>query len=192
MPAPLVQPAMRTVLPPTRQVAAAHFGRVSVVRIACANSRNERVEPRPARARRGIAARIFSAGKGTPITPVEHTKTSCGVMPSSAAARRAVARAAVIPAGPTEQFALPEFTTTARRRPFAFRRCLRQSTTGAACTRFVVKTAAAEAGSSLTSMPRSSAPVFFNPHAVAAKRNPRGNTAGGCGGLMPRLPIARA
>src|SRR5437016_5091293 len=108
MPAPLVQPAMRTVLPPTRQVAAAHFGRVSVVRIACANSRNERVEPRPARATRGIAARILSAGKGTPITPVEHTKTSCGVMPSSAAARTAVARAAVIPAGPTDQFALLE------------------------------------------------------------------------------------
>ena len=54
--------------------------------------------------------------------------------------------------------------------------CL-ETTTGAATTRFCVKTAAAEAGTSLESSARSSAPVFFRPQAVAEKRNPRGRAA---------------
>src|SRR6266849_6544201 len=59
-------------------------------------------------------------------------------------------------------------------RPFEARRCFLEMSTGAATTRFWVKTAAAEAGTSLESSARSSAPVFFKPQAVAAKRNPRG------------------
>src|SRR2546430_13510101 len=58
-------------------------------------------------------------------------------------------------------------------RPFEARRCSLERSTGAATTRFCVKTAAAEAGTSLERIARSSAPVFFKPQAVAAKRNPR-------------------
>src|SRR2546430_12845191 len=57
-------------------------------------------------------------------------------------------------------------------RPFEARKCSLEIRTGAATTRFCVKTAAAEAGTSLERMARASAPVFFRPQAVAAKRNP--------------------
>src|SRR5215469_13902189 len=66
---------------------------------------------------------------------------------------------------------------TARMRPLDARRFAFETVTGAATTRFFVKTAAAEAGTSLESRARSSAPVFFRPHAVAEKRNPRGKAA---------------
>ena len=57
--------------------------------------------------------------------------------------------------------------------PRDLRRCSREATTGAATTWFVVKTAAAAAGTSLTRMPRSRR-VFFRPQCVAAKVKPRG------------------
>src|SRR5580704_12725760 len=63
---------------------------------------------------------------------------------------------------------------TARMRPLEARRFALETVTGAATTRFWVKTAAADAGTSLESRARSSAPVFFNPQAVAEKRKPRG------------------
>jgi len=53
-----------------------------------------------------------------------------------------------MPPGPTEQLAFPELTMTARIAPAEARTCSRESTTGGACTRFCVKTAAAEAGGS--------------------------------------------
>src|SRR5438034_9877461 len=62
-------------------------------------------------------------------------------------------------------------------RPFEARKCSLDIRTGAATTRFCVKTAAAEAGTSLERIARSSAPVFFKPQAVAAKRKPRGKAA---------------
>src|SRR5271156_4353874 len=62
-------------------------------------------------------------------------------------------------------------------RPFEAFRCPLETTTGGATTRFCVKTAAADAGTSLESRARSSAPVFFRPQAVAEKRNPRGRAA---------------
>src|SRR5260370_38631523 len=62
-------------------------------------------------------------------------------------------------------------------RPFESRKCSLEISTGAATTRFCVKTAAAEAVTSLEITARSSAPVFFRPQAVAAKRNPRGKEA---------------
>src|ERR1700751_635978 len=65
-------------------------------------------------------------------------------------------------------------------RPFDSRRFFLESVTGAATTRFCVNTAAADAGTSLEINARSSAPVFFRPHAVAAKRNPLGSAD--CGG----------
>src|SRR6267143_5315149 len=157
--------------------AAAVFGRVSVVQIASEVSANERAEGRRCRAMTGKARRIFSSGICTPITPVEQTKSSCGVQPSRFAASATVRKAAACPASPVAQFAFPAFTTTARMRPFDARKFCLEICTGAATTRFCVKTAAAEAGTSLERIARSSAPVFFKPQAVAAKRNPRGKEA---------------
>src|SRR5262249_7691661 len=56
-------------------------------------------------------------------------------------------------------------------------RCFLERVTGAATTRFWVKTAEADAGTSLERMARSSAPVFLRPQAVAAKRKPLGRAA---------------
>jgi hypothetical protein len=78
---------------------------------------------------------------------------------------------------PVAQLALPAFTTTARMRPPDSCKCFLDSATGEATTRFCVKTAAAEAGTSLEKIAKSSAPVFFKPQAVAAKRNPCGSAA---------------
>src|SRR5438105_11870044 len=61
--------------------------------------------------------------------------------------------------------------------PLDSARCFLERVTGAATTRFCVKTAAAEAGTSLERMARSSAPVFLRPQAVAAKRKPLGRAA---------------
>src|SRR5437773_2059136 len=157
--------------------AAAVFGRVSVVQIASDNSANERAEGRRWRAMTGSARRIFSSGSGTPITPVEQTNNSCDAQPSRFAASATVRTAAAWPASPVAQLAFPAFTTTARMRPFDKRKFSLEIRTGAATTRFCVKTAAADAGTSLEITARSSAPVFFKPQAVAAKRNPKGRAA---------------
>src|SRR5258706_11748435 len=77
-------------------------------------------------------------------------------------------------------------------RPFDARRCCLEMRTGAAATRFCVKTAAAEAGTSLERIARSSAPVFFKPQAVAAKRKPRGRDASERAGFMPRKSVVLA
>src|SRR5580700_339538 len=164
--------------------AAAVFGRVSVVQIASDSSANERMDGRRFRASDGNARRIFSTGNCTPMTPVEQTKTSRGGRPRRRAVSSTVRSEAASPCAPVAQLALPAFTTTARMRPFESCKCFFESVTGAATTRFCVKTAAAEAGTSLEKSPRSSAPVFFKPQAVAAKRNPRGKDASGRAGLI--------
>src|SRR6266403_5527966 len=129
--------------------AAAVFGRVSVVQIASEVSAKERAEGRRKRAMTGNARRIFSSGSGTPMTPVEHTNISCGAQPSRFAASATVRSAAAWPAAPVAQLALPAFTTTARMRPLDARKFSFEINTGAAATRFCVKTAAADAGMSL-------------------------------------------
>src|SRR5437660_11697536 len=76
-------------------------------------------------------------------------------------------------------------------RPFEARKCSFEMSTGAATTRFCVKTAAAEAGTSLEISARSSAPVFLRPQAVAAKRNPLGSADSGGGWVISQwLPWA--
>src|SRR5271167_2208292 len=174
MPAPLAQPTRCTRLPAILKEALAVLGRVSVVQMASESSANERAEGRWWRVTIGRARRILSRGSGTPITPVEQTKNSCGSQFRRLAASFTVRSAAAWPAAPVVQLALPALTTTARMRPLEDLRCWREITTGAATTRFCVKTAAAEAGTSLDRIARSSAPVFFSPQAVAAKRKPRG------------------
>src|SRR5579883_2209019 len=177
MPAPLAQPATRTALPPIRQLADARFGRVSVVMMARVNPSKARGELCSDLARPGAAFRMRSTGSGTPITPVEQTTTCSPRQARSSATLSAVALEAIMPPGPTEQFAFPELTITARIAPEEARTCSRDNTTGGACTRFCVNTAAAEAGGSETINATSSEPVcprFFSPQEADAKRNPRG------------------
>src|SRR6266403_5239655 len=189
MPAPLAQPTRWIRLPDILKVADAVFGRVSVVQMASDSSAKERADGRRLRASDGKARRIFSIGSCTPITPVEQTKSSCGASSIRRAASSFVRCATLSPCGPVAQLALPALTTTARMRPLDSRRFFFESTTGAATTRFCVKTAAAEAGTSLEISARSSAPVFFKPQAVAAKRNPLGSAdSGGDGVISRQLP----
>src|SRR5208283_2823935 len=161
-------------LPAILKTVVAVLGRVSVVQIARENSANERAEARRFRVIPVRERRIFSSGNCTPMTPVEHTRTSWGWQKRRRAVSSTVFSEAARPAGPVAQLALPAFTMTARIRPFEARKFSLETTTGGATTRFCVKTAAAEAGTSLESSARSSAPVFFRPQAVAEKRNPRG------------------
>src|SRR5438876_7010045 len=191
MPAPLAHPTRWIRLPAILKDAEAVFGRVSVVQMASESSAKERADGRRLREREGSARRIFSMGSWTPITPVEQTNNSCGRSAIRRAASSFVRSATVSPEAPVAQLALPALTTTARMRPLDSRRFFFERVTGAATTRFCVKTAAAEAGTSLEMSARSSAPVFLRPHAVAAKRNPLGSADSGGGWVISRrLPWA--
>ena len=86
MPEPFAQPRRRTCLPPTRSFVAAHFGRVSVVMMARANSLNVATCALRARTRSGTASRILSTRSGAPITPVEQTRICEGSTPPSSSA----------------------------------------------------------------------------------------------------------
>src|SRR5947199_1629035 len=139
-------------LPAILKEAAAVLGRVSVVQIASETSAKERAEERRWRARSGTARKILSRASGTPMTPVEQTKTSSGLQPRRLAVSATVRRAAACPAAPVAQLALPAFTTMARIRPLEARKWTLEIRTGAATTRFCVNTPAAEAGTSLERM----------------------------------------
>src|SRR5258708_11954644 len=168
IPAPLAQPTRWIRLPAILKEAAAVFGRVSVVQMASDTSANERAEERRCRASSGTARRILSSASGTPMTPVEQTKTSSDLQPRRFAVSATVRTAAAYPAAPVAQLALPAFTTTARMRPLEVRKCSLEISTGAATTRFCVKTPAAEARTSLERIAKSSHPAYFRPSALAA------------------------
>ena len=114
IPEPFAQPIMRTCFPRMLHFAAAHFGRVSVVMIARVNCSNAATCGLRFRASCGIALRIFSTRKGTPITPVEHTSISSGRQARVRETFAAVLREAAVPCGPVQQFAFPELTITPR------------------------------------------------------------------------------
>src|SRR5882672_6008171 len=111
------------------------------------------------------------------MTPVEQTKISWGARARRREVSSTVREEARSPRAPVAQLALPAFTTTALMWPLDSARCFLDRVTGAATTRFCVKTAAADVGTSLERMAKSSAPVFFRPQAVAAKRKPLGRAA---------------
>src|SRR5882762_7155974 len=160
------------------QLAAARLGRVSVVMIARVRSSKARGENSSDLAKPGAAFRMRSTGNGTPITPVEQTTTCFTRQPSIFATSCAVASEAAMPPGPTEQFAFPEFTMTARIASGDARTWARERITGGACTRFCVNTAAADAGGSETISATSSDPVwprFLRPAEAAENRKPRGS-----------------
>jgi hypothetical protein len=152
--------------------------------MARANPSNAAALPRREDTSSGTASRILSTSRGAPITPVEQTRICEGSMlPSSLARWTAVARAAASPSLPEQQFAFPELTIKARISRRDFFKCDRDRITGAAATRFVVKTAAAAAGVSLTRIPRSSLD-FFSPQWVAANVKPRGTSEADTFALM--------
>src|SRR5580658_3291853 len=79
-----------------------------------------------------------------------------------------------MPARPVAQFALPEFTTTARSRPLVASNDVRPISTGAATTRFLVNNAAPVAPPAASASARSGRPVTLIPAAIAEKEKPRG------------------
>src|SRR5262249_14560292 len=109
MPAPLAQPTRCTRLPAILNDAAAGFGGVSVVQMGSESAANEREEGRRSRSSSGKRRRILSSANGTPITPVEQTKTSAGLQFSRLAASATVRCAAAKPSAPVAQLALPAF-----------------------------------------------------------------------------------
>ncbi|CPU65139.1 Uncharacterised protein [Mycobacteroides abscessus] len=112
-------------------------------------------------------------GSRTPMRPVEQTSTSPADVASTSATCSAVRCVSAKPSGPVHAFAPPELSTTAVARPS--RTAWRVQATGAANTRFVVRTAAAtSSGPSLTTSATSRAPVDLSPAATPAARKPCG------------------
>ena len=122
----------------------------------------------------GSPPRILSIGRPTPITPVDATSTCSTGQPTSRAVSAAISRATRSPSSPVQALAQPLLTTIARAVPPERARCSRETTTGAAIARLVVKTAAACAGASETSSARSRLPLALMPALTPAARKPRG------------------
>ena len=115
IPAPFAMPPIVTSPPARPTFSTLIFGRVSVVRIPSAA---ETPPPGPSSfAAWSMPANTVGIGRGTPITPVEATRTWPGSMSSAAPARSAIARASARPGSPVQAFALPLFATIARARP---------------------------------------------------------------------------
>jgi hypothetical protein len=112
---------------------------VSVVRIASAACTPPLLSASATAA--STAGSSLSIGSRSPIRPVEHTAISPAESSSAAASRSAVACVSWKPSGPVQALAPPELSTTALTRPPLA--TWRDHLTGAACTRLVVKTAAA-------------------------------------------------
>ena len=87
-----------------------------------------------------------SMGRGTPITPVDPTKTFEAEMPNALAVRRAVDWAWTSHSFPVKALALPLFTRMAWALPDFI--CRRPRMTGAAGSWFLVKTPAMGPGTS--------------------------------------------
>src|SRR2546422_2079988 len=193
IPAPFAQPVILALRPFQPKTAVAVLGVVSVVRMAREASL-KREEDSEAKAV-GRAAMSRPAGRCSPITPVEATSTFSASMPAMRAKARAVLRATASPRSPVAAFAHPEFATIARAAPPVFMREAELRRTGAAGKRFVVNSAAAEAGRSEKNRARSrsgffAAPARFArlmPHETPAARNPRGR-GGGFTAPEPSLP----
>ncbi len=111
IPAPFAMPATVTSTPPTSMCLMTVFRTVSVVRMASATASSPFSE-RPLTSA-GTASVIRPMGRGWPITPVDETITSSGVIPIFLATREQISWTSAIPSLPVQAFALPLFTTTA-------------------------------------------------------------------------------
>ena len=117
MPAPLATPPIVTSPPASSTVSASILVRVSVVRIASA-ARSPPSAPSSAAAW-SMPARTLGIGKGTPMTPVDATRTCSESISSAAPAHAAMAQVSARPDSPVQAFALPLLATIARARPLA-------------------------------------------------------------------------
>ena len=116
---------------------------------------------------------IFSIGRRTPINPVEQIKVSEEEIPRVSETISALLCVSAKPSGPVQALAPPEFSSTASICPSLIT-CLLQ-TTGAAITRFLVKTAAALfSGPTFWIKARSGKPLLFNPAATPVAKKPFG------------------
>src|SRR5262249_20287436 len=87
--------------------------------------------------------------------------------------------------------AQPELATTARTAPGRAASTSRSSVTGAATTRLVVKTPAAEHGRSEAISVRSSRPLAFSPQVTPAERKPGASANSASGTVSEVDAIAR-
>ena len=151
IPEPLAMPEIVTCLRFTTTVVLAYLAKVSVVRIASA----ARLKPLALSSfcASTAPARIFAIGRGSPITPVDETRTSSALQPMALPAAAAMAAASRRPRSPMAVFEQPLLATIARARPAAARG--RDHSTGAPTMVDFVKTPATEAGSSLTIIAKS-------------------------------------
>ena len=180
MPTPLIMPPALQATPSAVRETASSLGTVSVVIMARAASWPASGVGASAPAARPAPDRRAGMSRGTPMTPVEHTRTSSGrtgrcgsESVSSSATRAAVAAASSAPRAPVQALAEPELRMTARAPPSAT--AARDHATGAATTRLVVKTpAATSSGPSLTTRARSGLPEALRPARTPAARNPAG------------------
>ncbi len=173
MPAPLAIPQIVTVALPSFAPAVAVFGNVSVVMMARAASRK-----RPGSAFATMPSSTPSnlpASSGSPITPVEATKTSAGLQPIAFAASSVVKRTCALPFLPVNAFALPELTTS----PAALPRftCFRHHSTGAEGHFERVNTPATAVPLSKAASRTSVRPRYLMPADPVASRTP--SIAGG-------------
>src|ERR1700751_202499 len=108
------------------------------------------------------------------MIPVEDGKTSAGLTLRYRASSLQTFLQATIPATPVAQFALPEFTMTARTFPRDLLNEARPTSTGAAAIRFFVKSAAAFACRSATISARSGFALALIPAVAEENLNPLG------------------
>src|ERR1700680_2785650 len=174
IPAPFATPTNLISFFPIRQKDDAIFVRVSVVKIACANWIRASSDAAREDISSGNFATTLSAGRGTPIMPVEDGKTSSAAMPSTLAVSVQIRLQARKPSFPVAQLAFPELTMTARTRHLDAASDERPTTTGAATTRFCVKTAAAVVPTQASANARSARPLTFMPAFAVEKLNPLG------------------
>ena len=114
-----------------------------------------------------------SIGMGTPIRPVEQTRTSFGFNPRRSAVSAHMVRASLRPFSPVQALAFPLLRITARFAPAL--RCSAEMRTGAALTLLVVKVAAEVAGDSEKTTATSSRVTlpFLIPQPEAPATKPR-------------------
>src|SRR2546423_5388864 len=108
------------------------FRRVSDVMIASAARRALDGDADKRRAAAAMPRFTFGIGIGTPMRPVEQTRTSRASRPRTCAVSSVIVFASAIPSAPVQALAFPEFTTTARANFLAEFRAL--TFTGAAQT----------------------------------------------------------
>src|SRR5882672_524440 len=167
IPAPFAIPCTTKGRPPMAPRALATLTPRSVVKMASAKG-SGLSDSEATRA--GIAAVTLAASSTVPMTPVDAGSTCSAGIPSARPRAAIVLRAAARPRSPEHALAHPLLARMARSRPRAT--CSAATSTGAARTRLVVKTAPAGTASSATAIARSSRPFFLRPALPPAKRKP--------------------